>query len=95
MHLFYPPLSVALPSLHLLTRFPSLLPPPSVSQRRRDKIRALTLFFLFTLVPRALLCPVVSFFFFLHLCSAGNMEFNGSLCDVSGALDVQTGAENV
>lgn len=39
------------PDLHLLTRFPSLLPPPSVSQRRSDKIRPLTLLFVFTLIP--------------------------------------------
>lgn len=54
--------SLALPDLHLLTRFPSLLPPQSVSQRRSDKIRPLTLF-VFTLIPHSLLCPVVLCFF--------------------------------
>lgn len=77
-------LSLALPDLHLLTRFPSLLPPPSVSQRRSDKIRPLTLLFVFTLIPHSLLCPVV----FSPCAQPGvcRVEFYGSLCDVNGAL---------
>lgn len=58
---FYTPLSLALSVLHLLTRFPSVLPPSSVNQRRSDKIRPLTLLFVFTLIPHCLLCPVVVF----------------------------------
>lgn len=66
-------------SLRLLTRFLSLLPPPSVS-------RSLTLLFVFTLVPHSLLCPVI---FFSVSARPGicRVEFYGSLCDVNGALD--------
>lgn len=57
------------PDLHLLTRFPSLLPAAArVSQRRSDKIRPLTLLFVFTLAPLSLLRPVVVSL--LPVCSA-------------------------
>lgn len=39
---------LALSQHPLVTRFPSLLPPPSVNQRKSDKIRPLTLWFVFT-----------------------------------------------
>lgn len=58
------------PDLHLLTRFPSLLPAAAarVSQRRSDKIRPLTLLFVFTLTSLSLLRPVVVSL--LPVCSA-------------------------
>lgn len=62
--------SLALSELHSLTRFPSLLPPPGVNQRRSDKIRPLTFIvcFLF-LIPYSFICPAVFFFSCRLLCS--------------------------
>lgn len=76
-------LSLSPPDLRLLTRFPSLLPPASVNQKRSDKIRPLTSLFVCSLVPLSLLCPGVFFVFSdSGVCRVG---FYGSLCDVSGA----------
>lgn len=65
----YTPLSLALSGLHLLTRFPSVLPPSSVNQRRSDKM---PLLFVLILIPHRLLCTLV--FFFLPIFSAWVMQ---------------------
>lgn len=73
-------LCLALSQHPLVTRFPSLLPPPSVNQRKSDKIRPLTLWFVFTHITLVFFPPSLSAQ--LGLC---RVEFYGSLCNVSGA----------
>lgn len=58
---------LALSQHPLVTRFPSLLPPPSVNQRKSDKIRPLTLWLVFTHITLGFFPP-------LPICSAWAMQ---------------------
>lgn len=60
---------LALSQHPLVTRFPSLLPPPSVNQRKSDKIRPLTLWFVFTHITLVFFPPP-------YLLSLGYAEWN-------------------